>query len=91
MAYINCPTRWSPNGLTPTHHQSGGVSGTGGEHTKMVPAHIVLRRKRREERGVDGRVNIMMDLTVLYPIATEHAAKEEALGGKLNCAVTVRF
>ena len=47
--YIHCPTRWSLNGLTPTHHQSGGISGTGGEHTKMAPAHVVLGK--REERG----------------------------------------
>ena len=50
ITYINCPTRWCPSGLTPTHHQFGGVSGTGGEHTKVVPAHIVLGRG--EERGV---------------------------------------
>ena len=51
FTYIHCPTRWSPNGLTPTHHQSGGISGTGGEHTKVVSAHVVLGR--REEGGVD--------------------------------------
>ena len=44
ITYINCPTRWCPSGLTPTHHQFGGVNGTGGEHTKVVPAHIGLGR-----------------------------------------------
>ena len=62
--HINCPTRWCPSGLTPTHHQFGEVSGTGGEHTKVVPAHVGLGR--REERGRGCRTT---DLTGLYPIA----------------------
>ena len=54
----------------------------------MVPTHIVLGR--REERGVVFWINIMMDLTGLYPTAAEHSAME-AVGGKFNCSTEVRF
>ena len=43
------------------------------------------------EKGGGCRVKIMMDLTGLYPIATEHAAVVEALGGRYSDLTKVRF
>ena len=53
----------------------------------MVLAHVVLGR--REERGVIFWINIMMDLTGLYPTAAEHSAME-AVGGRFNLPTRVR-
>ena len=45
ITYTNRPTRWRPSGLTPTHHHFARVGGVGWEHTKMVPALVVLGRR----------------------------------------------
>ena len=55
----------------------------------MVPAHIVLRM--REKRGVAVGLKYLIDFTALYPIATEHAAVEEALGRRFSALTKARF
>ena len=70
------------------YHQSGGVSGLEGNTRRCTHSP----GEEEGEKGCGSRVNILMDLTVLYPIATEHAAvEEEALCGIFSDLTKVRF
>ena len=43
------------------------------------------------EKGCGSRIKILINLTALYPIATEHAAVEEALGRRFSALTKARF
>ena len=54
ITYTNCPTRWRPSGLTPTHHQLVRILRCGAEHTNKVPAHRTLVKSSDGGHGDGG-------------------------------------